>query len=50
MEWWLDLCRCLANDVVSRFDVGGMISEGFVTRWADWKTTVGVTWGEGLVW
>ena len=36
------LCRCLANDGVSRFDVGGMIPEGFETRSSGRKTAVGV--------
>jgi hypothetical protein len=36
------LCRWSADDVVSRFDVGEMIPEGFETRPSGLKTAVGV--------
>jgi hypothetical protein len=49
MRWCVILCRCSANDVVSRFDAGGMIPEGFETRPSGRKTAAGVMGGGELV-
>jgi len=49
MRWCVVLCRCSANDVVSRFDVGGVSSEGSETRPSGRKTAAGVIGGEEVV-
>ena len=41
--------RAWGDDVVSRFDAGGMIPEGFETRPSGRKTAAGVIIGGGPV-